>query len=564
MKSLQTLLTALRWSQPPAGPAGAISTQTTTHGSSKHCAPTTFRFPALEGADVVRVLAQPVTDLGAPTTRTPATTPEGRAAIPSSGVSFCNVTVEYVHAGSDDLTRVQVWLPPAGAWNGRFVGVGGGGYSAGQFGSEKIVATLAEGYATSATDAGHDYRTWEEAPWALNDDGTINERLLTNYAHVAVHDMTVIAKQIVAQFYARPAAYSYWSGCSTGGRQGVIEAQRYPGDYDGILAGAPAVNQPSLIVSTYWPQFVMNRMGVYPHVCELVMMTRLAVEACDEMDGVRDGVIADPDACDFDPESVVGRELDCGDKRMNMSAATARIAREIWRGPHDAEGRPLWLKGYPIGAPFTGRFGLGNVNCSVPDRPCTGHPFRMSVEWIRNLVHKDPGYDVAGMDYADLEAAFEQSRREYEGLIGANDPDLSEFKRLGKKMISWHGLADECVTMRTSRDYYDKVLERDGKADRYYRHFEAPGLYHCYGLNGTFYPLKGLETLRAWVEEGSFPEVLEGFKLSGGNESDAPTRPLCAYPAKSKFKGGDPERRDSWGCEKEDGGWYSTWGREEL
>ncbi|CAI0655414.1 unnamed protein product, partial [Colletotrichum noveboracense] len=359
--------------------------------------------------------------------------------------------------------------------------------------------------------------------------------------------------------------YAYWAGCSTGGRQGIIEAQRYPEDYDGILSGAPAVNQPSLIVSTYWPQFVMNRMGVYPHVCEMVLMTQFAVEACDEIDGVRDNVISDPDKCDFDPRSVVGRELDCGGGRvMEMSAAAAEIAREIWRGPHDEDGKPLWLeKGYPIGAPFTGRFGLGNVNCSVPGAPCTGHPFRMSVEWIRNLVHKDPGYDVAGMDYAELEAAYAQSRREYEALIGANDPDLSGFKRRGGKMISWHGLADECVTMRTSRDYYDKVLKRDGRAGRYYRHFEAPGVYHCYGLNRTFYPLKGLETLRAWVEEGAFPEVLDGFRLSGGNESEAPTRPLCAYPAAAKFKGGDPAKRESWGCERK-GGWYSTWGRDEL
>ncbi|KAF6822148.1 tannase and feruloyl esterase [Colletotrichum musicola] len=532
------------------------------------CAPQTFRFPKLPGADFLSVTAVAVTDFDFGTPQTP----EGRAAIPRSGVSFCNVSLTYVHTGFDDRTQVQIWLPRREAWNGRFVGVGGGGYSAGQFGSEKVVATLAQGYANgndlkaSSTDAGHDHTTWEEAPWALKPDGTINERLLTNYAHVAVHDMTIIAKDVVAQYYDKAPAYSYWSGCSTGGRQGIIEAQRYPGDYDGILSGAPAVNQPSLIISTYWPQFVMNRMGVYPHICEMIMMTQLAVDACDELDGVRDDVIADPDKCNFNPASVVGRELDCGGgRKMRMSAAAAEVAGEIWRGPHGAEGKPLWLeKGYPIGAPFTGRFGLGNVNCSVAGEPCKGHPFKMSVEWIRNLVHKDPDYNVTGMRLEDLEAAFDQSRREYEGLIGANDPDLSDFKRLGGKMISWHGLADECVTMRTSRDYYDKVLEKDQGAPRYYRHFEAPGVYHCYGLNGTFYPLKGLETLRAWVEEGEFPQMLDGFKVSGGNESEAPTRPLCAYPSAVKFKGGDPEKRESWGCEQDAAGWYSTWGRDEL
>ncbi|KAK7447132.1 hypothetical protein CaCOL14_011540 [Colletotrichum acutatum] len=563
MRSFSTFLTLLRladWVTPARS-----DTTTSSNTAAKPCSPKSFVFPTeLEGADLVGVTAAEVRDL----TFNPLT-PEGRAAIPSTGVSFCNVTVKYVHTGFDDVTQVQIWLPSAEAWNGRFVGVGGGGYSAGQFGSEKVVATLAQGYATSSTDAGHDHTTWEEAPWALNKDGTVNERLLVNYAHVSVHDMTIIAKSIVAQYYSRTPEYSYWSGCSTGGRQGIIEAQRYPGDYDGILSGAPAVNQPSLIISTYWPQFVMNQKGVYPHICELILMTQFAVDACDELDGVKDNIIADPDNCLFDPTSVVGKELDCGNMKMVMSAEAADVAREIWRGPHGADGKPLWLpKGYPVGAPFTGRFGLGNTNCSVPNAPCVGRPFQMSVEWIRNLVHKDPSYDVSGMAFADLEAAYKTSRREFDSIIGANNPDLSEFKRLGRKMISWHGLADECVTMRTSRDYYDRVLAVDTAADGYYRHFEAPGVYHCYGLNGTFYPLKGLETLRAWVEEGKTPAVMDGFKLSGGNDSAAPTRPLCAYPATVKYVGGDANKKDSWICEKQSASCPKSdtpeWNRDEL
>ncbi|GJC83209.1 putative feruloyl esterase ARB_07085 [Colletotrichum liriopes] len=560
MRSLSTFLTALRLADWAAPAQDTTATKTTASRVANPCSADTFQFPTeLEGADLVSVTAAEVRDL-----TFKAQTPEGRAAIPSSGgVSFCNVTVKYVHTGFDDVTQVQVWLPPAESWNERFVGVGGGGYSAGQFGSEKVVATLAQGYATSSTDAGHDDKTWERAPWALKSDGTINERLLVNYAHVSVHDMTIIAKSIVAQYYSKTAKYSYWSGCSTGGRQGIIEAQRYPADYDGILSGAPAVNQPSLIISTYWPQFVMNQKKAYPHVCEMIFITQLAIDACDELDGVKDGVIADPDKCSFDPASVVGKELDCGNMKMTMSAATAEIAREIWRGPHGADGKPLWLsKGYPVGAPFTGRFGLGNTNCSVPGEGCFGQPFHMSVEWIRNLVYKNRGYDVSQMSLADLEAAYAISRKEYDAIIGGNNPDLSEFKRLGKKMISWHGLSDECVTMRTSRAYYDRVLEADAGAAGYYRHFEAPGVFHCYGLNGTFYPLKGLETLRAWVEDGKVPDVLDGFKVSGGNESEAPTRPLCAYPSAISFNGGDKDQRESWSCQKprEDG----QWDRDEL
>ncbi|OLN97113.1 putative feruloyl esterase-like protein 1 [Colletotrichum chlorophyti] len=549
MKGLLALLTVLRLADVKVFAAQGAKT-------TKPCSPDTFDFPReLEGADPISVSATEVRDL-----EFDPKSPEGRAAIPKSGVSFCNVTVKYAHTGCDDTTQVQVWLPSAKAWNGRFVGVGGGGYSAGQFGSEMVVSRVAQGYAgmcllpASATDAGHDHRTWQEASWALNKDGTINERLLVNYAHVSVHEMTIIAKALVAQYYGTGPKFSYWSGCSTGGRQGIVEAQRYPADYDGILSGAPAVNQPSLIISTYWPQFVMNQKGTYPHICELILMNKFAVEACDELDGVKDNIITNPDVCHFDPMSVVGRELDCGDKNRTMSAGTAEIAREIWRGPHGEDGKPLWLnKGYPVGASFTGQFALGNTNCSLAGERCFGQPFQMSVEWIRNLVHKDPNYDVKGMRLADLEAAFDKSRAEYDELFGGNDPDLSEFRSLGNKMISWHGLADECVTMRTSRDYYDRVLEADQGASSYYRHFEAPGVNHCYGLTGTFYPLKGLETLRAWVEDGKVPDVLDGFKLSGGNESEAPTRPLCRYPAELEFMGGDSDKRESWGCERKVG-----------
>ncbi|KAK2008082.1 tannase and feruloyl esterase [Colletotrichum eremochloae] len=545
MTRLSTLFTALRLAVWGTQAQGATATV-----AQNPCSADAFRFPAeqLEGADLVSVAADEVRDLAFS-----ARTPEGRAAIPSSGggISFCNVTVTYVHTGFDDATRVQVWLPPAESWNERFVGVGGGGFSAGQFGSEQVVATLARGYAAGSTDAGHTDKAWEEAPWALKDDGTINERLVVNFAHVSVHDMTVIAKSIVEQYYAKAPRYSYWSGCSTGGRQGMMEAQRYPGDYNGIYVGAPAINQPSLVMSTYWPQFVMNQKKFYPHVCELIYITQFAIDACDELDGVKDGVVTDPDRCAFDPAEAVGRELDCGTMKMTMSAETAEIAREIWRGPHGADGRPLWLaKGYPVGAPFTGRFGLSNTNCSAPGGGCVGRPFPVAAEWIRNFVRKDRDYDLTGMSVSDLEAAFATSRREYDAVIGANDADLSEFRRLGGKMISWHGLSDECVTMRSTRDYYDRVLARDAEAAGYYRHFEAPGVFHCYGLNGSYYPLRGLETLRAWVEEGEAPAVLDGFRVSGGNESEAPTRPLCAYPSAIRFDGGDKDDRGSWSCVK--------------
>ena len=406
----------------------------------------------------------------------------------------------------------------------------------------------------SVTDAGHDSQTWSRAPWVLNSQGNYNFPLLYNFATLSIHDMTLIGKAITQQYYGRAPKYSYFNGCSTGGRQGVASAQRYPEDYDGILAGAPAINLPDLTVSTYWPQSVMDRLGYYPSKCELDAINRLSVEACDALDGVTDGFIADPDACDFDPQTVVGRTVDCGGgaSTIKISAQTASIVRAIREGPTGADGKPLWV-GTAHGTPFTGALALANTRCddAAMVANCTGVPFPMAVDWLKNFTRRDPAYDVRAMTLVDLEENYRLSRAQLGPVIAADDPDLSRFRSLNRKLLTWHGLADECITMRGSRLYYDRVLGVDGNASDYFRHFEAPGVNHCGAAAGAYYPLRALEQLTRWVEGGIAPDVLVGYRLPNATRIAADpeaSRPVCRYPMVLKYNGGDAKSYGSFAC----------------
>jgi feruloyl esterase len=375
--------------------------------------------------------------------------------------------------------------------------------------------------------------------------------LLYNFATLSIHDMTLIGKDVTQQYYGRPAKYNYFNGCSTGGRQGVASAQRYPDDYDGILAGAPAINLPDLTVSTYWPQSVMDRVGYYPSKCELDAINRISVEACDALDGVKDGFVADPDACEFDPQTVVGQSINCGnDTTIRISAQTAAIVRAIREGPTGADGKPLWV-GTAHGTPFTGALALANTKCDGIATNCTGVPFPMAVDWLKNFTRRNPAYDIRKMTLKELEENYYLSRAQLGPVIAADDPDLSRFRSLNRKLLTWHGMADECITMRGSRLYYDRVLQVDRNASDYFRHFEAPGVNHCNAVAGAYYPLRALDQLTRWVEGGIAPDVLVGYKMPNATRVTADpeeSRPVCRYPLVLKYRGGDVGSYASFGC----------------
>lgn len=226
-----------------------------------------------------------------------------------TGLNVCNVTVFLTHPGVNDRVLVQLLLPLS-TWNGRFQATGGGGWAT-SFGEVQLARGAAANYAAARTDGGHVDDFFNPSTWALLPDGSVNIGLLTNYASRSLHDMAIVGKAVTESFYGKKPAYSYWYGCSTGGREGLAEAQIYPEDFDGIVAAAPTINWPSFLMADEWPQVVMNNEGYFPSQCEFQAFFNASVAKCDTLDEVADGVIANVAGCKVDPYDLVGSKVTC-------------------------------------------------------------------------------------------------------------------------------------------------------------------------------------------------------------------------------------------------------------
>ena len=224
-------------------------------------------------------------------------------------LSVCNVTVYLTHPGVNDEVLIELFLPLKD-WNGRYQATGGGGWAT-SFGEVQLSRAAAGGYAASRTDGGHVDNFYDPSSWALLPNGSVNIGLLTNYASRSLHDMAVVGKAVTESYYGKKIAYSYWNGCSTGGREGIAEAQIYPEDFDGILAASPTINWPSFLMADQWPQVVMNDEKFFPSQCEFSAFLNATVRKCDGLDGILDGVIANLQDCKFDPSELVGSKVVC-------------------------------------------------------------------------------------------------------------------------------------------------------------------------------------------------------------------------------------------------------------
>ncbi|MGQ4387662.1 tannase/feruloyl esterase family alpha/beta hydrolase [Streptomyces sp. SAS_270] len=459
-----------------------------------------------------------------------------------SGVpAYCEVTVTLTHPGAGDHAKVRTWLPVSG-WNGRFQGLGGAAYLAGDNGVA-LGTAVKNGYAAVSTDAGVGDAL--DTSWALNSEGRVNTALLKNFASRSQHEGAVVGKEVVDGVYGKAPAYSYFTGCSTGGRQGYMEAQRYPDDYDGILADAPAVNWDEFEVATLWPQVVMNNEKTYPSTCEFDAFTNAAVKACDSLDGVKDGLVDDPSRCDFEPRRLIGTKVVCEGKELTITAADATVVGKIWDGPRTASGKKLW-SGVPIGADLTALAGLAPP---ASDGSVTGAPFPVPAAWVKLWVAKDPALDISKITYDRFAQLFKQSQAEYDKVIGTDDPDLSGFRKSGGKLLSWHGQADQYIPTQGTVKYRERVEREMGGAKRvddFYRLFLAPGTNHC-GLNGADGSADGLAALTAWVEHGKAPRTLPATLINASQQKV--TRDLCSYPQVSRYNGhGDPALASSFRC----------------
>ncbi|MEY9895046.1 hypothetical protein ABIA31_008734 [Catenulispora sp. MAP5-51] len=514
--------------------AAPATTAAVTPATMAGYACTPFQIPAPDGTAVESVTAASV---AAGDYTVPGTPPLGGAVVPAVP-AHCEVTVTLTHPGLNDHAKVQVWLPQTG-WNGRFQAVGGAAYQANDQGGG-LAAAVKSGYATATTDAG--VGNAFDTSWALNSAGQINTGLLQNFASRSVHEMTVVSKQVVADVYGHAASYSYFNGCSTGGRQGYAEAQLYPNDYNGINADAPAINWNQFEVSTLWPQVVMSEEHTYPTTCEFNAFNAAVLKSCDKLDGAVDGLISNPAACDFDPRRLIGTTIQCDGKPVTITAADADVVRKIWDGPRDANGKRLW-SGLPVGADFS----TLAATKTATDGTTTGDPFFVPAVWVATFVEKNPAFSSANLTYAQFDQIFQKARAQYDGVIADNNPNLSAFRKAGGKLITWQGSADQIIPTGGTVDYRQRVdatMGGDKKVDDFYRVFLAPGVAHC-GLQGG--GVDDMASLTKWVEQGKAPSVLHATLTNPSGPSF--TRDVCRYPMVSRYTGhGDVTNPASFRC----------------
>jgi tannase/feruloyl esterase len=448
-----------------------------------------------------------------PETPSPAFVP---ASLYRSLPAFCRVSATLTPT-PDSQIRLELWLPAEG-WNGKLMGTGNGGAQGAIF-HYAMAGPLQRGYAVVNSDTGH---SGDGSDWSF---AVGHPEKLVDYAWRAVHEMTLRSKAIVARHYGRPPRLSYWTGCSSGGRQGLMEAQRFPEDYDGIIAGAPANAWVPLMAHTLWVRQWMAR-GLPAE--KLPLLREAAIAACDAADGVLDRVAEDPSRCDFDPARLRcagAAEPGC------LDAAQVEAARAIYRGVID---------------PRTGeRILPGPEPTSEPEWAAYAGAFPIGVNWFRDLVFADPDWDPRSFDFdRDLERA-----RQFEnGSITATDPDLGAFVRRGGKLLLWHGWSDGLIPPRSSIEYQRAVLAKLGDAATrdHVRLFMAPGVAHCWGGEGP-YQIDTLSALERWVEQGQAPERISATRPleTGGMRS----RPLCPWPQFARYRGaGSSDDETSFEC----------------
>ncbi len=447
--------------------------------------------------------------------------------------AFCRVAGEIKPTKDSDI-KFEVWMPAAD-WNGKFMGVGNGGWS-GEIWYPEMGEALRRGYASASTDTGHE-GSMGDASFALG-----HPEKVIDFGYRAVHEMTVKAKAIIAVYYGESLKHSYWNGCSSGGKQGLKEAQRFPRDYDGIIAGAPANFWTHLIVSGIWmADATRKNPAAYIPKEKLPLLHKAVLDTCDALDGVKDGVLENPKRCHFDP-----KVLQCKDAEGPncLTSAQVEAARKIYAGPKNPRTGEQIFPGLEPGSEGGWDFFAGG-----PEPPIVASHFKY-------LVFKNPNWDFRSLNF-DRDVALADKLDN--GLIAAIDPNLKEFFAQGGKLFLYHGWSDGGIAPQNTINYYNTVVAIMGGPDKVQdsmRLFMAPGMDHCYDGDGPF-DFDTIATLEQWVEKGKAPERIVAAHLPIGPGGQAPakpdrTRPLCPYPQVAKYKGsGSTDDASNFVCAKE-------------
>ena len=429
------------------------------------------------------------------------------AAPPTILPAHCRIAAT-LKPSADSVIDIEVWLP-AENWNGKFQAVGNGGW-AGTISYPAMATALQEGYATASTDTGH---KGGNAAFAIG-----HPEKLVDFAHRAVHEMTVQAKALVNAYYGRAPRLSYWNGCSTGGRQGLMSAQKYPEDFDAILAGAPANYQTHLHswdLSVSVP--VLKDPASAVPAAKLALVTSAAVKACDARDGVTDGLLTNPTSCSFDVATLACKAGETGDSCLTPAQVTA--LKRVYEPARSSSGQVVF----------------------------PGKTFGSETQWAPYVGGQQaPGISVGSFQVAyndlkwdprtfDLDRDLKVVDERVGAIVNAVNPDLRAFKARGGKLLMYHGWNDTAISPGNAIDYYTSVQKRlGGKQDDFIRLFMAPGMNHCGGGVGPS-QVNWMAVLERWRESGDAPDRINASRVTS-NRVDM-TRPLCPYPQVAVYKG---------------------------
>jgi len=422
--------------------------------------------------------------------------------------AFCRVAATLAPV-SDSEIKIEVWLPETG-WNGNLQAVGNGAW-AGTISYPAMGTALTGGYATASTDTGH--TGGNPATFVPG-----HPEKVIDFSYRAVHEMTMAAKAIIAGRYGTGPKYSYWNGCSTGGRQALVEAQRYAADYDGIIAGAAAIYTTHLQGAQVWSAQVVHKdEASYIPPAKYAVLHAAVLEACDELDGVKDGVLENPTKCHFDPQKLMCKDADGS---SCLTAPQVEAARQLYAGPKNSRGKSLF-PGLEPGSE-TGWATLSGAK-----------PMALADETYKFLVFKDADWNYLNFN---AERDIATGDKTAGPLMNAIDPNLKPLFSRGGKVLMYHGWADPGIAPQNSVNYYNSVVETLGKAavSNSMRLFMVPGMGHCQGGDGTS-TFSMIDAMSAWVEQGKAPDRIEASRVRAGKTDR--TRPLCAYPQVAVYNG---------------------------
>jgi Tannase and feruloyl esterase len=537
------------WAAPAAISAPVTpAAMTAPAGPAEPCAALTgLSLPDLPGSDTATVTATEVAGSG------------------------CQVGIEITdtsdpRGGQPGDIGIDLTLPDS--WNGNYMAEGNGVYcSPASFVTLTGDQWLAAGYAISQDDCGHTgFTNPLISPWVTNSNPppALNWDRIDDFGYLAQHLTAVESKVVIDDYYGAGAHYSFWNGCSTGGRQGLMEVQRYPTDFNGVLAGAPALNWDQFMVAQMWPQLVMEWNNDFLPTCIENLVNTTLQGQCHDQDGQVDGVF-DPRTCNVLGvlRSLIGTVTPCG----TFTATDALVIQEIWQGPRFSGSQKNLLTGLPVwfgmepGANLAGAYvpppilgpggGLGLATTfQQANGQWAGAPFIPSADWFVRWIKQDPTWVFTDETYQQYWQDFVKSGQMFDSEIAADNPNLQAFKAHGGKLIMWQGLADQLIFTGDSINYYNRALAANGGisgTESFFRYFLAPGVGHCGTPGpGSIAPTNPMQQVINWVENGQAPAVLDA---SGSINGQSVTRPLCPYPdPDAVYTGGNPDVASSYTC----------------